>query len=55
MDWLFGAYMFRRLFRSLKGVICLLIVLLIIMIAAAWVFAPDLLEQFVRSVMGRCI
>lgn len=55
MDWLFGAYMFRRLFRSIKGVLCLILVLLIVIIAAMWVFAPDLLEQCLRSVVGRFI
>lgn len=55
MDWLFGAYAFRRLFRSVRNVVCLLLVLLLVLIAAAWTFAPDLLEQLVRGVMGRLV
>lgn len=55
MDWLFGAYVFRKLFRSVKNVVCLLLVLLLVFIAAAWVFAPDLLEQLVRGIMGRLV
>lgn len=55
MDWLFGAYMFRRLFRSVKNAIYLVLVLVILLVVVMAIFTPDLLEQVIRSVMGRIV